>query len=302
LAAAVVGLAIPTVLVAPVVVVVYRLTVTPPSIELFWLVLFLLAAVGVGSLFAYWALSALFLTYELNDRALVIRWGLAHQVIPLDRVTGVVLGDERPAPTRFSGVRWPGNAAGRAFVEGIGQVLIYATYRTPSQLLYVQTPGTSYGIAPTDLRAFHDALVSRLPPRAQGEASGPLTIRSLTLQLQTIQYVGPLRLGILHDAIAVGITALALVVNAALFGYVLYYFPTLPDLLPLHFNLLGEVDFIGPRSDVFRLPAIALGLFVLNFAAATVLYARERVAAYVVLATGLLVQAMFWVATTRIVY
>lgn len=287
---------------APVAIVVYRLTVTPPSIELFWLVVFLLAAVGVGSLFAYWALSALLLTYELNDRALVIRWGLAHQVIPLERMTGVVFGDERPAPTRFSGVRWPGNAAGRAFVEGIGQVLIYATYRTPSQLLYVQTPGASYGIAPSDLRAFHDALISRLQPRAQGENSGPLTIRSLTLQLQTIQYVGPLRLGILHDAIAVGITALALVVNAALFGYVLYYFPTLPDLLPLHFNLLGEVDFIGPRSDVFRLPAIALGLFVLNFAAATVLYARERVAAYVVLATGLLVQAMFWVATTRIVY
>ncbi|GIW06138.1 MAG: hypothetical protein KatS3mg060_0943 [Dehalococcoidia bacterium] len=52
----------------------------------------------------------------------------------------------------------------------------------------------------------------------------------------------------------------------------------------------------------FRLPAIALALFAINFVAAAVLYARERVAAYVVLSTGLLVQAMFWVATTRIVY
>ena len=283
-------------------VVLYRLTVTPPSIELFWLIMFLFGAVAVGSLFAYWALAALFLRYELNDRALVIRWGLAHQVIPLERITGVAYGFEQPAPQRISGVRWPGHTAGRAFVEGIGQVLIYATYRTSDQLLYVMTPGTAYAIAPADVRGFHDALVSRLTPRENGDASGPLTIRSLTLRLETIHYAGPLKLAIVHDAVAIAITALALVTNAALFGYVFYYFPTLPDLLPLHFNLLGEVDFIGPRSDVFRLPAIALALFAINLTAAAALYARERLAAYVVLGTGLLVQAMFWVATTRIVY
>ncbi|MCS6801296.1 MAG: PH domain-containing protein [Chloroflexota bacterium] len=287
---------------APALLIVYRITVTPPSLELFWLVLILLALGGVGSLFAYWAMSALLLTYELNDRALIIRWGLAHQVIPLERISGVIAGAERPPPTRFSGVRWPGNAAGRAFVEGIGHVLIYATYRTPSQLLYIQTPSVSYGIAPADVHAFQEALQRRLPPPAPSDNSGPLTIRSLTRQLQTIRYAGPLKIGMLHDAVAMGVTVLALVANAALFGYVLYYYPTLPDLLPLHFNLLGEVDFIGPRGDVFRLPAIALGLFALNFTAATVLYARERLAAYIVLSTGLLVQAIFWVATTRIVY
>ncbi|GIW06139.1 MAG: hypothetical protein KatS3mg060_0944 [Dehalococcoidia bacterium] len=142
-------------LVLPVLVVIYRLTVTPPSIEMFWLIVFLFGAVGVGSLFAYWALSALFLSYELNDRALVIRWGLAHQVIPLERITGVAYGFERPAPKRLAGVRWPGNAVGRAVVDGIGQVLLYATYRTPDQLLYVQTPGTAYGIAPGDVQRFH---------------------------------------------------------------------------------------------------------------------------------------------------
>jgi hypothetical protein len=199
-------------------------------------------------------------------------------------------------------VRWPGNAAGRATVEGIGQVLIYATYRRPDQLLYVRTPETAYGIAPADVRGFHDAIEQRIQPSDDATESGPLTIRSLTLKLETIHYAGPLRLGIFHDAIAMAITAIAIVVNLAMFGYVFLAYPTLPDLLPLHFNLLGEVDFIGPRSDVFRLPGIALGLFALNFGAAVVLYLRERVAAYVVLATGLAVQAMFWVATTRIVY
>lgn len=302
LPAAVVGLAIPTVLSLPFLFVVYRISVTPPSLELFWLVLFVLAAAAVSALFAYWALSALALSYVLTDEALVIRWGLAHQVIPLERITAVSYGFEHPAPKNRSGVYWPGNAAGRVTVDGIGQVLLYATYRSPAQLLYVQTPGTAYGIAPQDVRGFADALTTRLRPPEISEESGPLTVRSLTLQLETIHYAGPLRLRIFHDPVAMTITALALLINLALFGYVLYFYPSLPDLLPLHFNLLGEVDFIGPRGDVFRLPAIALGLFALDFTAAAVLHLRERVAAYVIVSTGLLVQAIFWVATIRIVY
>ncbi|GIW11495.1 MAG: hypothetical protein KatS3mg061_2552 [Dehalococcoidia bacterium] len=296
------GLLVPLALLLPLPWAMFRLSQTEPSLEWFWLLLAFVLALGVGGLFTYWALAALFLRYELSERALTIRWGFAHQVIPLERITGVVPGAALPPPARANGIHWPGYLVGRAVVNGLGPVLVYACYRRPADLLYVQTPAATYAIAPADLPAFQEALTARLAPMPSVASSGPLTVRSLRLQLETIRYSGPLRLALLHDGIALAVMALALLGNVALFGYVFAYYPTLPDLLPLHFNLLGEVDFIGPRQDVFRLPGIALGLLLANLVLASVLYQRERLAAYVVLATALLIQGVFWVATTRIVY
>ncbi len=70
----------------------------------------------------------------------------------------------------------------------------------------------------------------------------------------------------------------------------------------MHFTVLGEVDIIGFRAEVLKLPAMAFVVFASNLAFAVVLHAKERVAAYLCLVAAFFVQVVFWVATTRIVY
>ena len=40
------------------------------------------------------------------------------------------------------------------------------------------------------------------------------------------------------------------------FAYAIYLYPTLPNKIPMHFNLKGEVDGWGSRESIYLLPAI----------------------------------------------
>lgn len=269
---------------------VYRLATAPISIEIFWLILLFLVTIVILGYVSYWTLSAVLMRYRIEPGQLVISWGFVRQVIPFSRIEGLIAGEQLPGARAINGLSWPGYHIAKGEVDGLGSAILYSTHRSAAELLYIVTGDHAYGISPANRDAFRQALDAEVSPSL---ASG---------QTQVVRYVGPLRLGIWHDRGAMLIAFGAIAVNLVLFGYVLYHYPELPDLLPLHFNLRGEVDFVGPRQDVLRLPAIALGLFALDFAGALVLYLRERFAAYFVLAIGFLVQAMFWVATTRIVF
>ena len=46
-----------------------------------------------------------------------------------------------------------------------------------------------------------------------------------------------------------------------LWALVIYFYPQLPDTVPIHFNLHGEADGFGNRQTMFLLPVIATLLF-----------------------------------------
>jgi len=56
---------------------------------------------------------------------------------------------------------------------------------------------------------------------------------------------------------------LALVILSIPFGYAAYIYPSLPNSIPIHFNMKGEADGFGERSSIFLGPGImcAVGLF-----------------------------------------
>ena len=41
---------------------------------------------------------------------------------------------------------------------------------------------------------------------------------------------------------------------------ILYYFQYLPEQIPTHFNIMGEADALGSKSNIFLLPAIATAI------------------------------------------
>jgi len=56
-----------------------------------------------------------------------------------------------------------------------------------------------------------------------------------------------------HWIIAVGITVLTIGITGAIY-------PSLPDRIPTHWNVSGEIDGYGPRPWVFAMPAAMLGM------------------------------------------
>ena len=93
---------------------------------------------------------------------------------------------------------------------------------------------------------------------------------------------------------------LGLLLNLALFAYIGWRYRALPAFLPLHFDILGQPDRFGMRSEIFRLPAIGLLLLVLNFLFGLAIQRWEKLGAYLLLGVTTVVQVLFWLAALNI--
>jgi hypothetical protein len=91
---------------------------------------------------------------------------------------------------------------------------------------------------------------------------------------------------------------LALVAGLALVLWRRY--DTLPELIGLHYNAFGEVDLIGGKNEIFKLPLIAAIVWATNTALAVAASPTDRLLARTVLGVAALVAAMLAAAAWRI--
>jgi hypothetical protein len=112
---------------------------------------------------------------------------------------------------------------------------------------------------------------------------------------------GALGLSLWRDRVALGLLAASVLGVLALAGYVYAWMPSLPPFLPLHYNGVGGVDLIGPRTDLYKMPAIGAVVFLADVIVAAIFHRDERFAAYTLLAASVLVQVMLIVATLNII-
>jgi uncharacterized membrane protein len=94
--------------------------------------------------------------------------------------------------------------------------------------------------------------------------------------------------------------ALGLLLNLALFAYIGWRYRALPEPLPLHFDILGQPDRLGMRSEIFKLPAIGLLLWVLNSLFGLAIQRWEKMGTYLLLGVATVVQLLFWLAALNI--
>ena len=104
-----------------------------------------------------------------------------------------------------------------------------------------------------------------------------------------------------HDATASRLLAASVLGVVALTAYIAIWLPTLPLFLPLHYNGVGSVDLIGPRTDLFKMPVIGVAVFLADVLVASLMYRRDRWASLTILGASVLVQIMLIVATINIV-
>lgn len=284
----------------------------PVSLAFFVLALSVVVSLPLLILLAYRVFGFFNLAYLLDRDALTIAWAGTRQVIPLGAIREVITGEEVGEARPEGRLRWVGYHVGYEELEDIGPTLLYATRPLAEQVL-VLTDGVAFGLSPADPQGFlADLEAHRKLSRGAGEqrsrgafTSAPLRLRT-SAPLLSRAGVTTLRWPVLElplwdDRWAHALLGAAAALNAALFAYVCLRYQGLPALLPLHFDALGEPDRIGPRAELFWLPAIGLVVLGANAALAAFLHARERLAAHLLLAAAALVQLLLAVAIWNIV-
>lgn len=247
-------------------------------------VIFCLVAVGM---LIYWIGGLVRSTYVVDRNQLIIAWGPNEQVIPTAQIEQVFLGSELEGRVRFRGIRWPGYWMGYGEIEGLGPVLFYAT-QPPRSQVFVVTEGLVYGISPEEQEGFVHTLRSRLQ-------MGPTQIVEPASR-------GPvfLQWRFWRDRLAQGMLLGGMLAVVALFGLLSVRYPSLPRLLPLHFDAEGNPDRLGPQAQIFFIPFIGLLVMAVNGGVGGALYRREPLFAYLLWIGALLVQGLLWAAVLGI--
>jgi uncharacterized membrane protein len=86
-----------------------------------------------------------------------------------------------------------------------------------------------------------------------------------------------------------------------LFAILLFRYPRLPNVLPMHYDAAGRVDRIAPRSEAFDLPVIGLITWATNVVLGAIFYRRQRMLSYLAWSGTLVVLVLFLLALWNIV-
>jgi hypothetical protein len=247
----------------------------------------LVTAVVVGVL-AYWTYGYFSLYYILDRDALRIYWAGYETIVPLSEIRNVRTGAASLGRVSAPRLRWPGYQIGRGHVENVGRIFFYATQPIENQI-WVMTNGIAYAISPEDPEGLRQALELR---RSLGviHPVAPAVVRGRVLGLS-----------FWADYLAQGLWGVGLLLNILLFGYLCAIYPTLPPILPFHFDAAGEIDRLGPAILVFAIPAIgALGLLV-NGVVGVAIHSGQRLGTVMLWAGTVLIQSYLWMAALAVV-
>jgi hypothetical protein len=235
------------------------------------------------------------LAYILSRDALTIRWGFSTITLPLSEIQDVLTAEdalpETPSLLRLRGLYWPGRLVGPGRAETFGPAHFYATRRWPDQVLVIRG-NQVYILSPADPAAFQAALTQVKAPVPAGQ--GAVAPGRPTLADRLRQIAREAR----RDRLAQALIGAGAGLNLLLFGTLAWLYPRLPQAIPLHFDQNGVPDLYGTPAQAFILPAIGLVVLILNSLLGGALHAlQERLPAYLLWSTTILVQVMLWAAT-----
>lgn len=255
---------------------------------IFKLVISLLVLLVITLTALYWAIIALRLHYHLNRNGLSIQWGLNQQRIPFDTIEKIIPGQTLSSIPGFRGLNIAGLQFGRADLSDYGPVKVKATAPLADSLLVVTT-GQSYLISPRSPEGFVKAWQAR-------QSLSPTQIWSAGMQRSW-----PLSSPLLNDRLTWWLLGLAVGIYLFHFGYLTLNFGDLPSSLPIHFNTLGQADRIADKSALFTLPVAGAIVLILNSVLGGVLHYRDKLAAYLLWASAIVMQLCLWIALLTII-
>lgn len=266
-----------------------RLRTLPPSLLSLGGVLLFLLLLGLALTYGLWTFGLLSLRYTLDDSRLSIHWlGMWHD-IPLNQIEEVIRWRTRRRTVPLRGIRWWGYQVGELLHPELGWVPCYAAVQSPRELLFIRTPERAYALSPARVEPFIESLGARL-------TQGPVQPAVHTT------YHGVLT-GLLarwQDPVLSALLGACALFSLVFFGYVAYRYPSLPQVVPLHFTPTGEPDRMGLKDSLFVYPWIAFAFGLGNSVLALLLHPWERWLSYLCLTAAIVVQFILMMALLQL--
>jgi hypothetical protein len=257
----------------------------PPAI--FNLLVGLLIVLGIIGATLHWTLVAFKLGYHLNRNGLAIQWGLGQQLIPFNLIQTIIPGKDITMPAKFRGANIAGLRVGRGELPGYGLLKFRATAPLADSLLII-TPQQAYVISPNQPQAFLRAWHMRQPLGATQQ------------WYEGVRRRWPFNIALLTDPLTWWLLTIAAFFCFALLGYLSLNYPDLPASLPIHYNNLGQADRIADKMTLFTLPAAGGIVWAVNLLLGSFFYQQEKLAAYLLWSSTVVMQFCLWVAVLTI--
>lgn len=236
----------------------------------------------IAGLFAFWAYGCYSLRYIMDRGGITVSWGLMKHFIAIDQVQKLIPGRGEQQP-QVQGLSWYGYHVGRGQVDGIGDALFFSTHTSPEELVYVMTSGATYVLSPRDPVRF---IAEAQRFQQAGKPSRRSGVERDLLSGHPIW----------ADRIAQGLALAAVLLNVAMWGFLMAVYPHLDREITIEFPPIGDITGFQSRAEIMKIPATATAILAINLLAGLAFEWKERAATYLLLSGAVFFQAVFWMA------
>jgi hypothetical protein len=268
----------------------YQLGSSPISPAIVIWVVMPLIGLPLALVVAYRLYGLLTARYRLDRDGFYLIWGPAMEQIPLSMVKSI----EGAAGTRASlrpgmGLWWPGCVVGRVQSGDSGAVEFFAT-GLGDRLMLVKTDVGTLAVSPRDADAFNQAFV---------DATRMGSLEQIQAVHRRPDYFSS---RMWNDRLARGLLLGGLILDLLLLGFLAVRAPTLGVSVPFGFGPGGVPGPMVPPGRLLLLPLIAGLCWLGDLVLGAWLYRRDRekLIAYAVWTSALIVGGLFWGATLQL--
>lgn len=259
----------------------YAVRHQPPGIDMLLTGLMFAASLPLAFTWLRGMIELLTLQYTVTRNGLVISTLFVAHMIPHTAVREILPGHR--VQVRMRGPRWPGFIHSKAHHPWLGELRILGTEPLERQIILV-AEGVSYGISPRHAEEFLQSYAryrSLGPIESLPQADAPRTIAAWPIW---------------RDRLFWGGIFVALLLNLALAGYALLAYNRLPPIIPMHWDISGQIDRLAPKEWIFWLPFIGEVTLLLNALLGILVSFHERFGARLLAWASIAVQASLWFA------
>ncbi|HEX8967588.1 MAG TPA: PH domain-containing protein [Chloroflexota bacterium] len=245
-----------------------------------------------GALLLIWAIGYRRLSYVLTDSSLRVEWLGGTLAIPYPAIQGIYTGQRLAGHASPSVPCWPGISVGPARVRGVGRTRFFATSVDQSLLTLITVEHGGLVLSARDPNEFRAALIEHVEQYADvsGEDVHTWYERRPT-QVPWTAFADRWLLA----CVVLGTVGLLLVLASIGLSY-----DSLPEQVPLHFDVSGQTSQIAPKSDLMRLPLLGLVCLIVNWLLGVTIHARDRLLARLLWLGGVVVQPVLLVGVLRL--
>ncbi len=184
------------------------------------------------------------MSYKLGEDDFIVDFGFSKRRIPYSSITKVQLS-HTTLLLRLFGASWPGLHWGLYRAKDIGSVWVYSTMMRGDLIILDLINGKKIAISPEDPEIFLNEIHNR---KNRFGTSSPGEIEKFETSKRAVY-------------IQVIVVASAFLV---FLGYLLWIYPSLPEIIPMHFDFNWNPDRWAHKSELFVIAGVAAIFAVIN--------------------------------------